>query len=510
MKLNFGIILKCIFYPLFFVVFLWVAIQLFWPDLLVGNKRLDIDQKKGAESLSVGYFFAPDTLEPTVQMSTTRERINNVYEALVRPDENLKMRSSLALSWGLLDDYTWQFKLRKGVIFHDGSSFDADDVLASFERARYWETSEMKDLLAGVDEVEKVDDFTVNFHTKLPEPLLLQKLSLLLIVPDELVNEALEKPVGTGPYQFVNWSGGEQLMKLKRFDDYWGKRPKFTEVNLLSRFDKSERVGLLLGGMVDLLSNVPVDGVATVEDAGFKIATAPTLEVAFLIYNFDSKVLDGVEARKAVNLALDRDKFVDLLGRFSSPADQYVSSGVFGYNPRVEAHRYDLEGARELAEEAGLIGKTVQFHIPKELGILGDFLRSNLGKLGVDVLVSFMEVDEYYQNLNDGVADIYFLGFKSGLGDSGDFFNTVLAEDGEFNFISYENERAQYLIKSAKVELDVEKRRDYLQELMAIVTEEDAIGLPMYEGETIYAFNAKIEFQPRLDNVIYFDEIIVK
>jgi peptide/nickel transport system substrate-binding protein len=508
-------IISYLFYILFVLVFVWVAGQLFFQkemnlavrsvvDLFGGNGETE----NGIQNLRVIYPDEPVSLEPTLTDPSTRTRLVNIYEPLVQFDAFYNIRPALALSWGLIDDFTWEFDLRPGVVFHDGTEFDVEDVVASVERAKSHKTSELFEIADTIDEIEVLDDMTFRIKTVNPDPLLLQKLALMMIVPSEDEDGEIETPIGTGSYKFQSWEGGTML--YERFDAYWGNRPKFDTVELNTIADKSDRVNAFLRGDADLLAFVSYDAVSTVEERGFEIASIPTLEVQVLLFNVNSDYLNTVQSRKAVSLAVDQDGLVEKLGGYARAINQFVSNGIFGFDPNISNHEFDREKAEKLAEELELTGKTLQFHLLKGLDVLGEQIREDLKEVGIYLIVSYLEVWDFIESLEEGSADIYFMGFKSELGDASEFLNSTVYSKGEFNDFDYENPNVDYLIESAMVELDPARRRDNLQEAMRIVVEEDVIGIPLFEYETVFAFVEGLEFLPRIDGLIYFDEIIIK
>ncbi|MFH1284203.1 MAG: ABC transporter substrate-binding protein [Candidatus Peregrinibacteria bacterium] len=520
MKKKTGVrVLKIFFYTIFMMVFVWVSSQLFFKnetDFLVNYARgvlfgTDRETGDGITDLRVIYPQEPTSLEPTLADSVTRQRLVNIYESLVKPDRDLEMRPGLALSWGLIDDYTWEFNLRPSVVFHDGSKFDAQDVAASIGRASLFPKSELSGATATIDSIDIIDDLTIRIMTKKPDPLLLQKLSVILIVPSEYAGESeIDTPVGSGPYKFSSWEKDKNKMVFEEFPGYWGNKAKFKKVELYSRVDKSERVNMFLRGDGDVLAFVPYDVVSTIEKRGFEIAAIPTLEVQFLLMNATSGVLEDPLSRKAVSLAIDQELLVQAVGGYAEGVSQFVSNGVFGFSPNIPTHEYDISQARQLAEEMGLSGKTIKLHLPLGLDILGEHVRKGLLDAGINVVVSYLDVDNLMKSLADKDADMYFFAFKSELGDSEDFLSTIAHSNGSYNVFDYKNENVDYLIDSAIVELDNEKRRDLLQEAMEILVDDDIIGVPLFEYETVYSFVDKIGMNPRIDGLIYFDELILK
>lgn len=503
-------------YLIFILAFVWVSGQLFFEKqtnaFLASVTEYFLKEDISVEKithLKVVYPDEPQTLEPTLTDPVVRQRINNIYEPLVRPDRDLTMRPALALSWGLLDDTTWDFRLRPDVTFHDGTPFTVSDVIASLNRAMNHESSQLVGLLASIESIQVVDGLRFRIITRHPDPLLLQRLASVLIIPAELEEEENFTPVGTGSYKFFNWDEGDKIT-LERFEDYWGDVSKFEKVDMFSRLNKTERVMMFANGYAHFLSFVPYDTVDFLEERNFEIVGIPSLEVQFLVFNMESPILDEVEKRRVISMAVDQTGFVDKLGGYAHPVNQFISNGVFGFNPRIEHHVYDLERAGLLAEELGLKGKTLTLHLPKGLTVLGEHMRQQLAEIDIYLLVSYLDPPDFLESITEGKADIYFLGFRASRGDSADFLDVVVHSDAEFNIANYSNPEVDLLIERSFLEMDPSLRIADLQEIMRIIVEDDVFGIPLFEYDTLYSFVDGIEFAPRIDGFIYFDELKLK
>lgn len=500
-------------YLIFILAFLWVSGQLFFEKhtnaLLASATEYFLREDVSFEEINhlrAVYPDEPQTLEPTFTDPIVRQRINNIYEPLVRPDRDLTMRPALALSWGLLDDTTWDFRLRPNVTFHNGKPFTVLDVIASLNRAMEHESSQLTGLLASIDSMQVVDELRFRITTRHPDPLLLQRLSSVLIIPAEFEEEEDFAPVGTGSYKFSSWEQGDKI-SLERFEDYWGTVSKFEKVDMFSRLNKTERVMMFANGDAHFLAFVPYDTVDYLEERNFEIVGIPSLEVQFLVFNMNSKVLDDVEKRKVISMAVDQSGFVEQLGGYANPVSQFISNGVFGFNPRIEHHVYDLEKADLLAEDLELKEKTLTLHLPKGLTVLGEHMRQQLAEIGIYLLVSYLDPPDFLESITEGKADIYFLGFRASRGDSADFLDVVVHSDAEFNVANYSNPEVDSLIEQSFTEMDPSVRIADLQEVMRIIVEEDVLGIPLFEYNTLYSFVDSLEFTPRIDGYIYFDEL---
>lgn len=511
------ILVRYTFYTLFILSFVWVCAQLFFEretDTLLASVKNIFGSEQEASTLTYLKVIYPDdalSLEPTLLDPATRQRLVNIYEPLVKTDRDLNLQPSLAVSWGIIDDKTWVFSLRPNVFFHDGSTFDAEDASASIRRAILYSGSELTSMLDSIDieGIDVINDLMIRVTTTVPDPLLLHKLSNVLMIPQEYEKEEDFRPIGTGSYKLNSWIPGDKL-KLKRFAGYWGDKSNYEEVEMIVRLNKSERVNMFLNGEAQLLAFVPFDAVSAVKEKVFQITSIPSLEVQFLLFNMQSRYFDDIRNREIFSLAIDQNALTEDIGGYARGVNQFVSNGIFGFNPEIRPHEYDLEKAEKLAQETGLIGKTIYFHLPKGLDVLGEHVRQQLSKIGVYVVVSYMEMDKLWESIKNSSADLYFFGFKSDLGDSSDFLNVVVRSDGAFNVGNYSNGQVDEMVDLSLTSMDQVVRLENLQEAMRVIVEEDIIGVPLFEYETLYSFVDDINIEPRIDGLIYFDEIIAK
>ncbi|KKR24194.1 MAG: family 5 extracellular solute-binding protein, peptide/nickel transport system substrate-binding protein, partial [Candidatus Peregrinibacteria bacterium GW2011_GWE2_39_6] len=184
------------------LILIAVTAYYFFEKPTIDNSSLYNAAQPLKEELTIAYDQPLLTYEAATFDSTSRSYLANTYEALVSFDRNFKIRPALALSWGMINDTTWQFKLRPDLTFHDQSSFEASDVIASFKRAKSNPLSETQNLVTSIKEVKAVDDLTILIITKNPDPILLNKLTAIYIIPAESPDH-LETPIGTGPYSFI-------------------------------------------------------------------------------------------------------------------------------------------------------------------------------------------------------------------------------------------------------------------------------------------------------------------
>lgn len=494
----------------FALLILLVAYLLFFVTAdtpLFGNVQEVEKTVREYGALTVAYDQPLLTYEPTVSDLTTRGYLTNIYEGLVRFDSTLSIEPALALSWGMLDDLTWQFKLRPDVLFHDGSTFEARDVVSSIDRARSHPDSEVQNLVSSIRDVVVVDDLTIHLKTSYPDPTLLNKLTSLFVVSSTAPSRMVT-PSGTGPYVFSNVEG-EAVWKFVRNSNYWGKMPAYLTLVLMSVPDKFQRYEGFLAGKIDVMAQVPPVFVDPLLAQDYKIASQPSLEVNFLLYGWvraDSPFRRR-ELRDALRYIFDPAQMSKLTGGYARPIGQFVSRGVFGYHPDLDPFPYDLERARALVASVGK-NIPVRLDLPRGLESLGDYAEQQLSAVGLSPIVTYWDPAIYSERVVSGESDFYFFGWRSDLGDAGDFFDKMVHSatlDGRYGVLNngrYSDLALDRRIESMDRNLLEAPRLEAMQDLMDFVVNDAIIGVPLFETDTLIAIQPDLNWDPRVDNLI--------
>ena len=303
----------------------------------------------------------------------------HIFDALVKAGPRGQISPGLAESWSVVGENTWEFRLRHGVTFHDGTPFTADDVAFTLARAPNVPNSpsSFSQYTKLIDSVEVVDPFTIRLHTKGPAPTLPVDLEAIAILsrhaaeghPTSDFNNG-RAAIGTGPYKFVEWQPGSKLV-LARNPGYWGGAEPWDQVTIRPIANDGARVASMLSGDVDMIEGVPAADRA-------RLAASPKLDLfecdAFrIIYihmdsyrdvspgitdaqgaRLDRNPLKDARVRRAISLAINRPALAErLLGGQAHPAGQYTSPAVAGSSPNLPPQPYDPELAKRLLKEAG-------------------------------------------------------------------------------------------------------------------------------------------------------------
>ncbi len=453
-------------------------------------------QPKG--EIAIAYFFAPQDLNPFTTNKTVRNRLYDVYEGLVKIDRDLNVEPALALTWGILDEKTWEFIIRPDVRFHDGTDLQVDDVIYSLEFAR---SSQLSGITGSIEKIESKENKVI-VTTKTSDPLLLQKLAQIPIVPESFND--FERPNGTGKYLISQVENLDELT-LEFSSDYWGNMADIAIVRILALPDKQARIDALLKGEIQFLAAVPPDAMRDLQYEKVKIASIPSLEVGFLMFNFDDRVFGKKQIREAIVKGINREKFLELADGYAETESQFVSSGVFGYNPEITEPQLDKAFAEAQVQKLSPTFQTidVDFYYPDSLGLMGEFVQEELREIGLNVNLNPISAVELQQKIEKADMEFYFLGWRSELGDAISFLESVIDSDGEFNGAAYSNQVVDDLIERSKSNFNIEERLEDLQEAMRIIVEDDMIGVPLFETDLLYAFDQDLFFEPRVDGAIY-------
>ena len=303
----------------------------------------------------------------------------HIFDKLVQMDPDSKMIPGLATSWKTIDPTTWEFKLRKGVKFTDGSELTAEDVKFTLDRVPNVPNSPgpftaYTKMIVGV---EVVDPYTIRFRTAAPHPLMPNDLSTIYIVSKKAATGASTEDfnsgkaaVGSGRFKLVRYVSGDRI-ELVRNDGYWGEKAPYDKVTFKIIKNEPARVAALLSGDVDAIEQPPTADLARIKgDPKFTVTSKISHRVIY--FNFDhlqrvspfitgkdGKPLDrnpltDVRVRRAFSKAINRPAIADrVMEGQAIPSGQLVSDKLFGFVPGLKADAYDPEGAKKLLKEAG-------------------------------------------------------------------------------------------------------------------------------------------------------------
>ena len=331
-----------------------------------------------AQNITLGTKLELNTLDPHFFNSFPPGSAHEyIYEKLVNYDEKLGLKRVLAESWKLVDDLTWEFQLRKGVTFHDGSPFTADDVIATMERVPNVPNSpnSFAQFTRSIESMKKIDSHRIQFHTKFPNPNFINDLASVFIISakqkDATTNDfnSGKAANGTGPYKLVEWVNGERLV-VERNPNYWGPRPAWAKVTERTIAKDPTRLAALLSGEVDAIDAVPIQDLERLRKEGkfslFRGAAAIVHYVALDSARDESPFVTAKDGkplgrnplkdrrvRKALSAAINRDLIVKRVMEGSAQAAGQLLPEQFTGRNAIKPDPFDLPRAQALLKEAG-------------------------------------------------------------------------------------------------------------------------------------------------------------
>lgn len=499
---------KTLLFALYFLLLAGICTRLFFEKQFnAAFSSLKFWGKETSQTLTVGFAEQFLSLDPLANDTGSRARLLHFYEGLVKVTPDLQIEPALAVSYGSLDDLTWEFRLRPNVYFHNGKQMVAEDVIASLNDAKNNPKSGVKDLASTIKSVKKIDDGVIQIITNSTDPLLLQKLSAVLIYPKERGEESFA--IGTGPYKLEGNNTG--VLLLKRFDKYWGDVPRFESVTLKTIGAKDQKSAVLKNGEVDILANLPADIASNFAFKNFDLKTLPSLEVNFLMFNFDG-IFKEKALRQAVALGLRTDQLSKLAQGFAARANQFAGNGIFGYDPSIKSKEANVVEAKNIVMAANNNQRvSCTLDLPSGLELFGESVKEQLGKIGIDVKVKFLSSAELGKKIVGRESEFFFFGWKFDLGDALDFLTAVVHSQsgsfGQFNGGNYKNQEVDLLIEQAGSMLKSQERLLKMREVMKKITDEDIIGIPLFSPEVLYGVSKDIKWTPRVDGYVLAQEV---
>jgi len=448
-----------------------------------------------------------------------RLRLNNIYESLVKTDENSSIEPSLAVSWGLLNDKEWEFYLRKGVKFQDSSDFNADDVIFSFDLAKNSATSELKSVFANIDQIQKIDDYRLDIKTLSPDPLFLNKIAQIFILNSENYTEGISN--GTGAYKLI--SNTPTQTELEAFEDYWGGKSEIKKASFQAIDNSVTRQEIAITNdcqkfsekenyKCGILTSVPLSVLDRLNEK-LKTYKFSNLNSTYLVFNNNSLKIKDDNLKKALKLALDYNEIGTFGGELTYPANQFFSSGSFGHNPDLEIPEQNTEEANRIFPlEVRSRSFVLDYHPDYE--ILANYLYDAWRELGIELkLNQVSSAESLKKRTESGQNDFYIISWQVENGDAEGFFTSAVhtpddsGKYGQFNWSNYGDKDMDLFIENSNTNMNWRERLKSLREISKFITETKPYGIPLFESKSIYAADADVNFTPRADGFIILSQI---
>ncbi|PNQ99111.1 peptide ABC transporter substrate-binding protein (plasmid) [Azospirillum argentinense] len=498
-----------------------------------------------AATLTVGTSAEPSALDPHYHNlgPNTRAR-KHVFESLVSMDAKMRLQPELAESWRAVDETTWEFKLRKGVKFHDGTEFTAQDFVYSVCRIPNVANSPSSFTVytKGIAGIEAPDPHTLIIKTGKPYPLLPVELSTFGIISakaaggeavtfDKAGCKADSWPttqafndgslmIGTGPFKHKSYTKGDRQV-LERNPDYWGPQAAWDTVVFRPITSDGPRVAALLAGDVDMIESPPVQDIERLKSApNVSLAQAQSNRVIYLalgvqdtpptITGTDGKnPLKDPKVRKALSLAVDRDAIVKrIMMGVAEPANQYLPAGFYGNNPEVTVAT-DANKAKQLLAEAGYPkGFQLTLGTPNDRYINDDKVAQAVAqmftRIGVQTQVDATTANVFFSKRNKQEYSVFLAGWGADSGEMSSPLKALIATPikekgyGTTNYTSYSDPELDGMLDTALATVDDAKREKLLQAAVKRAVDADII-IPLHYEVTVWAMKKGLSYEPRAD-----------
>jgi len=498
-----------------------------------------------AQDLVIGLSTPVTSLDPHFHNLTPNNNVaDHVFEKLIGKDAKEALKPLLAESWKAVGETTWEFKLRKGVKWHDGSEFTAEDVIASVKRIPNVPNSpaSFATYTRPIKDISAPDKHTLRIVTERPHPLLPNDMVAVRIVPAKLAPTVKTEEfnsgkamIGTGPYRYREYVAGDRVV-LERNEAYWGAKPHWKTVRMRMITNAPARVAALLAGDVQMIEAVPTADIARLEkDARVTVASSVSNRLIYMHMDSDRAVTpfvtgkDGkpleknpfkdVRVRKAVSLALDRSAIVSrIMEGQAQAAGQLLPDFFPGTSKKLPPPKQDLEAARRLLAEAGYPnGFAVTLQSPNNRYIndekVAQAIAGMLTRAGIDTRLEAMPSNVFFSRAGKLEFSFFLAGWGAETGETSSplraligSFNTATGM-GQANRGRFSDAGVDALILSAMTNIDDTKRN-----LMLAAASDKALGelqaiIPVHYEVSSWGLRKGFAYTGRADQYTYAFEV---
>ncbi|MDE0808087.1 MAG: ABC transporter substrate-binding protein [Alphaproteobacteria bacterium] len=505
-----------------------------------------------AADVVIGMRSEPSSIDPYFHnLGPNNAMLGQIFDRLTDWTPGMdKIIGRAAGSWKAINDTTWEYKLKKGIKFHDGSDLTADDVIFSYKRADSYEggNSSFRTYTKGKT-LKKIDDHTLHIITDSPYPLMPNDTTTVMIMSSDAkgTGEAGKNngisakdfndgtaTVGSGPYKFVEWKKGDRIV-LEKFDGYQGPLDQPWD-KITFKFIKAEpaRVAALLAGDVDMIDNVPTSDIERLKsETKVSLSSGVSNRVIYLhmdqfrdnspfVTTKDGKPMDknplkDARVRKAISMMINRDAIVArVMEGVAIPAGQLLPEGFFGRSPNLSAEKYNPKGAKKLLAEAGWgDGFGLTIHGPNDRYINDAKIAEAIGQMlsaqGIPTKVETMPKNVYFKRASKGAAgglpefSFFLVGWGSGTGEPSSPLKSLLATHdkdkgkGASNRGRHSDGKVDALLNQALATVEDTKRAALLAETTDLAIGVNQGIIPLHYQVNTWATRKGLKYIPRAD-----------
>lgn len=443
------------------------------------GKSDDTKSETKKDTLVVATAYDAKSLDPhAVNDVASSNVMTQIYGTLVQLNDKGEVIPMLAESFTQLDDLTYEFKLKKGVKFHNGEEMKASDIKFSLTRAA--ESSSVSHIFGDIDinSFSMPDDYTISFEIKTPATGFLSGLVHTggSILSEKAVTTAGENyamnPVGTGPFKFVSWTKGDKV-ELERFDDFYGDKAKFSKMTLRVIPEPTNRVIELESGGVDIAYEISVNDLSRIEEnEKLQIIRVIDNSTQYLGFNNQKAPFTDIKVREAISYALDTKSIVETVWRgVGRVAVGPIGPNVLYSDKSLERHEYNVQKSKDLLKEAGFekgFKTTIWTNEKKERVDMATIMQSQLKEVGIDVEIKVLEWGAYLDGLSKGEQDMFLIGWTCQTPDPdlavyAPLHSSKVGSGGNYSF--FNNTKTDELIMKGRVMKNSPEREAVYKEL---------------------------------------------
>lgn len=472
----------------------------------------DAAEESQGEHINFSLLSLPSSLDPhAANDGYSLYVMTNIYETLVKLNQDLELEPGLAESYEQIEDTTWEFVLRDGITFHDGSEFNAEVVKANLDRVRDEEVgAPLEFLFTEISEVEIIDDRTVHIHTAEPFAALPAHLAhpgghmISKEVIDEdyaqmeeggdPLTEVHRNPVGTGFFKFEEIVEGDHVT-LVRNEDYWGEPANPAGVTFKTVPEDATRIAELSTGDADLIYPVNPGDVEQIDNTdGTYVEQNESANMTYMGFNTEVEPFDDPDVRRAIAMAIDKEAIInEMLEGIPEVATTPLNPTVNGYSENIEPIDYDVDAAKALLEEAGHgDGFSAEIVVNDRTNAdIATFIQGELSELGINLEINQMESGAYQEYTANGNHDIFMGSWGTVTLDADYGLYPMFHSDNmgaPGNRTRYANEEVDALLDEARTETDEEARMQLYEDAQQIIVDEAPL-VPVYHSVLLAGLN---------------------
>jgi peptide/nickel transport system substrate-binding protein len=461
------------------------------------------------DTLTVAIGTDASTFDPHFTTDSATEVLNkNLYNNLVQFNAKMEIVPDLATKWEVSPDgLTWTFDLREGVMFHDGTAFNAEAVKTSFERVLDEKNgSPRRSVLAMIKSIEVVSPTKVKFTTSYPTGSFLQQLAhpvAAIISPAAIAKygkDLSRNPVGTGPFKLKEWVSGDKIV-MERNSSYFDGLPQISQLVWKIVPEDSSRTMLIESGQADVVLRVPVADLARLRSkSDLTLLEGPTVMTMYVALNNSRGPLKNASVRQAINYAVDKAALAkNIVGGLGIVADAPISQSTWGYS-KIGAYPVDKAKAKDLLKRAGY-GKGFEMELWTPVGRylmdrqVAENLQAQLADVGITVKIRPWEFQALMSEVKKGQFDSVLLGWSPSTGDADQGLYPVF-HSSQFppnsNRAFYDNPQVDKLLVDARQTTDPQARLALYRQAEQTIMD-DAAWLFLYYPKQVVMTRANIK-----------------